>query len=77
VLGGLLDAYLHAIFEPDSRYHKLLSQLIPDRYLARGRMPFADTYECIINITELIAGMTDTRAIDAYRKLKGISLPNY
>jgi len=29
------------------------------------------------NITEDVASMTDTYAIDTYRLLKGISLPNY
>ncbi len=34
-------------------------------------------YEKIVLITSYVAGMTDTFAIDTYRNLRGISLPNY
>ncbi len=75
VLGGLLDAFLNAVFEQRSNYYRLVRRLIPDRYLDHKRQPFSDKYLSIINITELVSSMTDTFAIETYRKLKGISLP--
>ncbi|MFQ5651509.1 MAG: dGTP triphosphohydrolase [bacterium] len=75
VLAGLLDVFLNAVFKPGSKHSQLVAHLIPDKYLDKNRTPFADKYLSIINITEFVAGMTDTFAIDTYRKLKGISLP--
>jgi dGTP triphosphohydrolase len=34
-------------------------------------------YEAILNIVQFIAGMTDTFAIDTFRTIKGIRVPNY
>jgi len=77
VLAGLLDAFLQAVFHRDSKRSQMVQRLIPDRYLAENREPFEDRYLCILYITELVSGMTDTYAIDMFRKLKGISLPAY
>ncbi len=77
VLAGLLDSFLKALFDDGSKHSMLLRELIPARYLDRDRQLFEDRYTNIMNIAELVAGMTDTFAIDTYRKIKGISLPNY
>lgn len=75
VLGGLLDAFLAAVFQPDSRRHQKLLQLLPDQFLGPGRQPGSDAYAKILNITDFISGLTDQAALNLYRKIKGISLP--
>ena len=74
VLSGLLDTYLFALKEGDKNSSKKIIQLIPDEYI----VPFGDKpYDSILGILRYIAGMTDTFAVDTYRNLKGIQLPNY
>ncbi|CAN5910898.1 deoxyguanosinetriphosphate triphosphohydrolase [soil metagenome] len=75
VLGGLLDAFLGAVFQPDSRRHQKLLQLLPDQFLPPGRHPGSEAYAKILNITDFISGLTDQAAINLFRKIKGISLP--
>lgn len=77
VLAGLLDTFLTAIFDDSSKRSQMIKRLIPDQYLDAKRQRFPDKYQNILNITEMVAGMTDTYAIDTFRKLKGISLPTY
>jgi dGTPase len=78
VLSGLLDAFLFALLrEPKSqRTNTLLS-------LAKG-YPFeapdssnGGVYDTVMDVVEYVAGMTDSYAIDLYRTLRGIELPNY
>ncbi|MEN6325272.1 MAG: dGTP triphosphohydrolase [Syntrophomonas sp.] len=74
VLPGLLDTFLYAIKEPGKASSKKIQQLIPNDYRADFDK---DPYEAIIQITAYIAGMTDSFAIDTYRNLRGIQLPNH
>ncbi len=76
VLAGLLDAFLNSVKGTNSRQRKY-RDLLPDEYLDVNREPFKDGYEQVMSITEFVAGMTDTFAIDTYRVIKGISLRNY
>lgn len=76
VLSGLLDSFLHAVFEEDKRnYGKKSKRLIPQRYLAVPEDDPDRNYRLILNITMYIGGMTDSYAVETYRKLSGISLP--
>ncbi|MGV3639866.1 MAG: deoxyguanosinetriphosphate triphosphohydrolase [Adhaeribacter sp.] len=75
VLGGLLDIFLQAVFEPGNRRNQKMLDLIPDQYLDRGRQVNPDPYTRILHITDFISGLTDQAAISLYRKIKGISLP--
>ncbi|GHA65651.1 dGTP triphosphohydrolase [Pontibacter akesuensis] len=73
VLGGLLDAGIKAVFEPESKHHRKLAALIPSHYL---QLPTSATdYERIIHITDFVASLTDQAALGLYRKIKGIELP--
>ena len=76
ILAGLLDAFLNGVRGTNSRQRKC-TDLLPDEYLDVNREPFKDWYEQVMSITEFVAGMTDTFAIDTYRVIKGISLRNY
>ncbi|MGV3587386.1 MAG: deoxyguanosinetriphosphate triphosphohydrolase [Adhaeribacter sp.] len=75
VLGGLLEVFLKAVFEPTSRRHQKLLDLVPDQYLDVNRSISPNTYDRILRITDFISGLTDQAAISLYRKIKGISLP--
>ena len=75
VLGGLLQAFIPAVFSTKSKRHQKLVDLIPNQYLGRERSVCDTDYEKILNVTDFISGMTDQMAITLYRKIKGISLP--
>lgn len=78
ILGGLLGVFLEAtVLKPESKKSKKIRSLIPTQFLDEEKKPFSDKYQTIMNITEYIACMTDTFAIDTYRIFAGISLPNY
>ncbi|MCC9167332.1 deoxyguanosinetriphosphate triphosphohydrolase [Pontibacter harenae] len=73
VLGGLLDAFMKAVFKPESKHHRKLKDLIPSQY---HQLPVEATdYERIIHITDFVTSLTDKAAINLYRTIKGIELP--
>lgn len=73
VLPGLLDSFLCAIKDPNKHSSKKILQQIPKEYI----FDFEEkSYEAIISITSYVAGMTDSFAVDMYRNLRGIQLPN-
>ena len=76
VLGGLLDAFLSAIFDrqQNHRSRKLLD-LLPAQYRAIGLQAGAPAYEQILLLTDYVAGMTDQNALSLYKIIKGIELP--
>ncbi len=78
VLGGLLNVFLEAtVLKPESKKSQKIRSLVSTQFLDEEKKPFPDKYKTIMNITEYISCMTDTFAIDTYRILTGISLPNY
>ncbi|KUG07365.1 dGTP triphosphohydrolase [Solirubrum puertoriconensis] len=76
VLGGLLDAFLHSIFDPAAspRSRKLLD-LIPPQFRAVGPQLGLSAYEQIILLTDYVGSLTDQNALSIYRTIKGIDLP--
>ncbi|MCC6548449.1 MAG: deoxyguanosinetriphosphate triphosphohydrolase [Ignavibacteriaceae bacterium] len=75
VLSGLLDAFLHAAFDAEKgNYGKKTRRLIPQRYLQVDREDPDHDYKLILNITMYVGGMTDSYAVETYRKMSGISL---
>ena len=74
ILPGLLEIFLSALSSKNKNGSKKILSLLPREYL----FDFDDQkYEAILSITTYVAGMTDTFAIDTYRNLTGIQLPNY
>jgi len=72
VLPGLLETFLNAIKEKNGN-DKIL-QLVPDEF----KFDYdTETYNAIMGITMYVSGMTDHYAVDTYRNLQGIELPNY
>lgn len=74
VLPGLLDTFLSALKDNKKSRSKMILKLLPDEYIFDFQ---EEPYEAIMSITGYIAGMTDTFAVDTYRNLMGIKLPNY
>lgn len=73
VIGGLLREFVHATLNPGlSRSEKLLKLISPQfPVIADGRHVYNDTQ----SVVDFISGMTDLYAIDLYRKITGISIP--
>jgi dGTPase len=78
VLGGLLEMFLTAVIDqPDSKHSaKVVSLMARANYNSKWVQP-ETFYDTLLSVSELVGGMTDYAAIDLYRKLKGIELPNY
>jgi dGTPase len=76
VLGGLLDAFLCAIFDSraNHRSRKLLD-LLPNQFRAIGPQAGAPAYEQILLLTDYVSGLTDQNALSLYKTIKGIELP--
>lgn len=75
VLPGLLDMLLFAIKEKNIKNSsKKILELVPKEYV----LDYEECrYDAILAITTYVVGMTDNFAIDLFRNLMGIQLPNY
>lgn len=71
ILGTLLEEFVSAAMEPDNFYSKNLLSLIPEQYDING----TSDYEKVMSVLDFVSGMTDIFALDLYRKIKGIELP--
>ena len=73
VIGGLLQELMQAILHPEKTKSFKLLQLIPAQFhISKQRETL---YEDIFSIVDFVSGMTDLYAIDIYRKIKGINIP--
>ncbi len=78
ILSGLLDVFLNAaLIAPHTEKSKKILSLVPPEYSDQNKPPDTEQYQVAMNIVEFVSCMTDTYAIDLFRILKGISLPNY
>jgi dGTPase len=80
VLGSLLDLFTRAVeaFCGHGRLssrERMLLKLLPTQFLGHGGSPDPDPYVRILQIADFVSGMTDSYAVDLYRKLKGFDLP--
>ncbi|MES2701952.1 MAG: dNTP triphosphohydrolase [Bacteroidota bacterium] len=73
VIGGLLKEFVQAALHPkDSKSAKLL-KLVSSQFPLTGKREHI--YSDIQSLIDFIAGMTDLYAIDLYRKITGITIP--
>jgi dGTPase len=72
VMGGLLEEFIPALINNESKYHKKLVNLIPAQFI--NDKP--DLYSKIQSVLDFVSGMTDIYAVEMYRKIKGISFPS-
>ncbi|MEO6833495.1 MAG: dGTP triphosphohydrolase [Chitinophagaceae bacterium] len=71
VIGGLLKSFVDAVLQPNAHRGKQLLQLIPRQFLVEGNSLYCD----VQSVVDFISGMTDLYALDLYRKITGISIP--
>jgi dGTPase len=78
IIQGLLGVFVTALLcEHDTTIGKKVRQLLPKEfYYTADEISFSG-YELVLNISEFICGMTDSFAVDLFRKLKGIDIPSY
>ena len=74
VLPGLLYIFLNAIKNNEKESSKKILNILPDEYIFDYKK---EPYNAIMGALTYVAGMTDQFAVDTYRNLKGIQLPNY
>ncbi|NML19637.1 deoxyguanosinetriphosphate triphosphohydrolase [Pseudoflavitalea sp. G-6-1-2] len=73
VIGGLLKEFFAAIIEQRSSKSKKVLQLISPQFVISGEPE--KLYNDIQSVVDFISGMTDLYAVDIYRKITGISMP--
>lgn len=71
VIGGLLKEFVQAVLSPDDTKSKKMLQLVPKQFPVEK----TNMYNNLQSVVDFISGMTDLYAIDMYRKLTGISIP--
>jgi dGTPase len=72
VMGGLLEEFIPAYLQNESKYHQKLVELIPKQFLTKE----TDAYSKIMSVLDFVSGMTDIYAVELFRKIKGISFPS-
>jgi len=80
VLGALLGLFANAVEARagHARFttrERMLLKLLPSQFLGHAGEPDADPYVRLLQVADFVAGMTDSYAVDMYRKLKGVDLP--
>ncbi len=71
ILGTLLNEFTHALLNPKRYYSKNIMSLIPTQFKSNSN----DMYSQVQSIVDHVSGMTDSYALDLYRTIKGIHLP--
>ena len=72
ILGTILKEYTDAVLKPETYYARNLLSVMPSQY----RVSKEDSmYTKIQTVVDYVSGMTDSYALNLYRKIKGIELP--
>lgn len=72
IIGGLLKEFIGAVITPSAPRSGKLLKLVSDQFQVSTE---AGLYNNIQSIVDFISGMTDLFAIDLYRKITGITIP--
>lgn len=73
VIGGLLKEFVHAAIYPHLTRSGKLLQLIPAQFPIVSQS--GSLYNNIQSVIDYVSGMTDLYALDLYRKITGITIP--
>lgn len=73
IIGGLLKEFIGAVLKLNNARSEKLLQLVPTQFIITGKQE--NLYNDIQSVVDFISGMTDLFAIDLYRKITGISIP--
>lgn len=72
VLGGLLEEFVPAVLDEYGHQSKKLLRLLPLQFQPE---PDWSIYQKVLSVIDFVSGMTDLYAVDLFRHIKGISLP--
>lgn len=72
ILGTIMEEFVDAAINFNSYYSKQLMSFIPEQYKNHDKT----SYSRIMMVLDFISGMTDVYALDLYRKIRGINLPD-
>ena len=72
ILATLLKEYSDAVFKPETYYARNLLSIMPEQYKVNQD---DSIYTKVQTVTDYVSGMTDSYALNLYRKIKGIDLP--
>lgn len=72
VIGGLLDAFVSSVLFPKTAKSAMLLQLLPPQFAINFENSL---YTNLQRVVDYITGMTDIYAVDLYRKITGIEMP--
>jgi len=73
VIGGLLKEFVQAVLYPQHPKSGKLIKLVSAQFPVTQKKEHV--YQDIQSLVDFIAGMTDLYAIDIYRKITGITIP--
>ncbi len=73
VIGGLLKEFVTAVLYPDRTKSAKIIQLVSSQF--RVTQEPGTLYDDLLSLLDFIAGMTDLYAIDLFRKITGITIP--
>lgn len=72
VIGGLLNEFVAAVLYPESQKSKKMLQLLSGQYSYSENKSL---YQNLLSVIDYISGMTDLYAVDLFRKITGIQIP--
>lgn len=72
ILGTILKEYTDAILKPETYYARNILSVMPEQYKVSKE---DSMYTKIQTVVDYVSGMTDSYALNLYRKIKGIELP--
>lgn len=72
ILGTILKEYTDAVLKPETYYARNILSVMPEQYKVNQD---DSMYTKIQTVVDYVSGMTDSYALNLYRKIKGIDLP--
>ena len=72
ILATILKEYIDAVLKPETYYARNILSVMPEQYKVHQD---DSIYTKIQTVTDYVSGMTDSYALNLYRKIKGIELP--
>lgn len=72
ILGTILKEYTDAVLKPETYYARNILSVMPEQYQVSKENSM---YTKIQTVVDYVSGMTDSYALNLYRKIKGIELP--
>lgn len=74
VIGGLLRELVQAVLHPERTKSAKALKIIPAQFPISARRE--NVYQNVLSVVDFISGMTDLFALDLYRKMTGIAIPD-